>query len=151
MQNIFLTYIQSLSKIGLLNSYSRFATSNICGGQSLKKNFKGYLPQILLGPFLNTLSYHLLATQSLKAPDGHMAVIVSKNFPPSSGNYFFIICFTINETYWTVRCVICYAKVVIQSKGSSSIFLSILNFSISTYVLNVKMINKTRLNSCSRY
>ena len=142
MQNIFLTYIQSLSKIGLLNSYSRFATSNICGGQPLKKNFKGCLPQILLGPFLNNLSYHVLATQSLKSPDGHMVVIVGKNFPPSSGNYFFIICFTINETYWTVRCVISHAKVVIQSKGSYSIFLDILNFSISTYVLSSKMINK---------
>ena len=142
MQNTFLTYIQSPSKIGLLNIYSRFATSNICRGQPLKKIFKDCLSQILPGPFLNTLSYHLLATQSLKAPDGHMAVIVGKNFPPSSGNCFFIICFTINETYWTVRCVICHAKVVIQSKGSYSIFLGTLNFSISTYVLSAKMINK---------
>ena len=85
MQNIFLTYIQSPSKIGLLNSYSRFATSNICGGQSLKKIFKGYLPQILLGPFLNTLSYHLLATQSLKAPDGHMAVSSVRTFLQAPG------------------------------------------------------------------
>ena len=34
--------------------------SKICGRQPLKnlKFFKGYLPQILLGPFLNTL-FHL--------------------------------------------------------------------------------------------
>ena len=44
------------------NKVFKNGPSKICGGQSLKAYiFKGCLPQILLGPFLNTLPNHSLA------------------------------------------------------------------------------------------
>ena len=49
----------------------------ICGRQALKilKSFKGSLPQILLGPFLNTLC-HLYLPMSLKNFKGSLSQIL---------------------------------------------------------------------------
>ena len=67
----FLNFFQMNNKRIFVKNYSQYGHSKICGRQPLKilkgmicfkqiipfKFFKSCLPQILLGPFLNTLSY----------------------------------------------------------------------------------------------